>query len=47
MNEKNVARICKVLFLLTMIVCITVSAIHFERISVLSWLLLPALIGMD
>lgn len=47
MNERNVARICKMLFLLTMVVCITVSAIHFGRISVLAWLVLPAIVGID
>lgn len=47
MNERNVARICKLLLTLTMVVCIAVTAIHFGRASILAWLLLPALIGWD
>ena len=47
MNERNVARICKMLLLLTMVVSITVSAIHFGRVGILAWLVLPALMGWD
>ena len=45
-NSNNVLIVLHYLTMIALVICITVAAIHFEKIGILWWYILPGLNGI-